>query len=457
MQATECSSNLNIPQCDFPEYQQSLENLVHEFQDIFSASTADVGKSQTSKKRQVQINLTSTVPVNVPNYRTPLKLRHVLRKLLDDLIEGGIIEKCENNEYNSPCLLVPKKALEGAPQYRLVIDFHRLNKVIENVVYPIPRIQDILVEFNGCDVFLNMDITHAFFTIEIHPDSRKFTSFSCELGKWQFRFLPQGLKISPAVFQNQISADLRGIKRTRAYIDDLLSGTRGVPPHLELLRWLFERLRTTGYKLSLKKCQFLMKQVDFVGSTVSGDGVSIQQSKLEAVHKLEIPQTVAQVKSLLGFTSFLWTHVPYYCDVSAPIQDFLTMPNVTTNMKLDGLWTDEHDRSFALLKDLLLDNHVLAFPNSLKPYILYTDASKKAMSGVLMQEADDIEHTTVVRLRCDRDQIHQGCDVYIGRQVKHGGWDLEASKWANPFKLTTRNSDGSEETNMTRSESLKRY
>ncbi len=243
----------------------------------------------------------------------------------------------------------------------------------------------------------------------------------------------------------------------RAYIDDLLSGMKGVLPHLELLRQLFECLHMTGYKLSLKKCQFLMKQVDFVGSTVSGDGVLIQQSKLEAVRKLEIPQMIAQVKSLLGFTSFLRTHVPYYCDVVAPIQDFLMMPNATTNMKLDGLWTEEHDRSFAMMKDLLLDNRVLAFPNSSKLYILYTDASKKAMSGVLMQEADDVEHMTVVRLRQDRDQVFQDCDLYIGRQVKHGGWDLEESKWANPFKLTRKNSDGTEEANMTRSESLKRY
>ena len=53
--------------------------------------------------------------------------------------------------------------------------------------------------------------------------------------------------------------------------------------------------------------------------------------------------------------------------------------------------------------------------------------------------------------------MFQDCDLYIGRQVKHGGWDLEASKWANPFKLMRKNSDGPEEANMTRSESLKRY
>ena len=47
------------------------------------------------------------------------------------------------------------------------------------------------------------------------------------------------------------------------------------------------------------------------------------------------------------------------------------------------------------MKDLLLDNCVLAFPDSSKPYILYTNASKKAMSGVLMQEADDVEHPMV--------------------------------------------------------------
>jgi hypothetical protein len=30
--------------------------------------------------------------------------------------------------------------------------------------------------------------------------------------------------------------------------------------------------------------------------------------------------------------------------------------------------------------------------------------------------------------------VVQGCDVYIGREVKYGGWNLPKSKWHNPFR-----------------------
>lgn len=41
--------------------------------------------------------------------------------------------------------------------------------------------------------------------------------------------------------------------------------------------------------------------------------------------------------------------------------------------------------------------------------------------------------TSVVRLRRKGGRVAQGCDVYIGRAVARGGWDLPRSKWANPF------------------------
>lgn len=42
---------------------------------------------------------------------------------------------------------------------------------------------------------------------------------------------------------------------------------------------------------------------------------------------------------------------------------------------------------------------------------------------------------TVVRLKRRRDGIIQGCDVYIGRKITLGGWDLPHIKWANPWSV----------------------
>lgn len=43
--------------------------------------------------------------------------------------------------------------------------------------------------------------------------------------------------------------------------------------------------------------------------------------------------------------------------------------------------------------------------------------------------------TTVVRIRRKGGNIAQGCDIYIGRRCTQGGWDLQDSKWHNPFSV----------------------
>jgi hypothetical protein len=113
---------LAVPDCDFPEHQEQLVSLINRFPKVFSSSTADVGKSTGNR---VTIRLAINTAVNVRNYRTPLKLRLVLKILIDDLMTAGVIEKCESNEFNSPVLLVPKKndGLINAKTDRMVVDY----------------------------------------------------------------------------------------------------------------------------------------------------------------------------------------------------------------------------------------------------------------------------------------------------------------------------------------------
>lgn len=45
--------------------------------------------------------------------------------------------------------------------------------------------------------------------------------------------------------------------------------------------------------------------------------------------------------------------------------------------------------------------------------------------------------TRVVRLKRSKGKVVQGCDVYIGRAVERGGWNLPQSKWHNPFTVSS--------------------
>ena len=88
-----------------------------------------------------------------------------MKGCIDELLEAGVIKKCDKSQYISPCLLVPKKMEAGKDMgHRLVIDYRKLNDILETVVYPMPRIQDILCKYQGCDVFSVVDIHHAYYT-----------------------------------------------------------------------------------------------------------------------------------------------------------------------------------------------------------------------------------------------------------------------------------------------------
>lgn len=53
-------------------------------------------------------------------------------------------------------------------------------------------------------------------------------------------------------------------------------------------------------------------------------------------------------------------------------------------------------------------------------------------------EKPDVRETrrppTVVRIRRRNGRVVQGCDIYIGRRVDRGGWNLPTSKWHNPYR-----------------------
>ncbi len=215
------------------EIHSCFRALLMEYADIFSHSHTDVG---TANCEDVTIHLTRQVLVHAPNYRTALKYREWMEKELNNLMSAGII-KHSTSTYNSPAMAVLKKLdaqdLGEAHQSKgmqLVVDFRHLNSFVEDVMFPMPS--DIMGAYIGCDVFLATDVYHAFYTVHIDKASHHITAFSCAFGKFQFCFLPQGLKISPAIFQCVTSTHLAAVPASNPYIDNILTRSKGNDAHL---------------------------------------------------------------------------------------------------------------------------------------------------------------------------------------------------------------------------------
>ena len=55
----------------------------------------------------------------------------------------------------------------------------------------------------------------------------------------------------------------------------------------------------------LKKCEFWLNQVVFLGHVMSKDGITMDPNKIEAVVNLDRPTNVSEVRSFLGLAGYI--------------------------------------------------------------------------------------------------------------------------------------------------------
>ena len=59
------------------------------------------------------------------------------------------------------------------------------------------------------------------------------------------------------------------------YLDDVIVYSEDFRSHLDHLRIVFHRLKEKGIKINSAKCKFFQKEVNFLGTAITGDGYKI--------------------------------------------------------------------------------------------------------------------------------------------------------------------------------------
>ena len=89
------------------------------------------------------------------------------------------------------------------------------------------------------------------------------------------------------------------------------------------MREVFRRLRKYNLKLQPDKCEFLRKEVTFLGHKISERGVKPDACKVESVKNFPTPKTVKQLKSLLGLVGYYRKFIPQFSKIAAPLHKLL--------------------------------------------------------------------------------------------------------------------------------------
>ena len=89
-----------------------------------------------------------------------------------------------------------------------------------------------------------------------------------------------------------------------AYLDDIIIWTPPFEEHLRRLGLLFDRIRTATLKLKPTQCQFLKRELSFLGHVVSSKGIKTDSHKVESVRPWPIPVDIKEFQSFIGLAIY---------------------------------------------------------------------------------------------------------------------------------------------------------
>jgi hypothetical protein len=182
----------------------------------------------------------------------------------------------------------------------------------------------------------------------MHDDSIEKTAFKTRYGHYEFTVMPFGLTNAPATFQSVMNSILSPFldRFVLVYLDDILIYSKSVAEHMEHLRTVLSVLREHKFYCKRSKCDFVAKQVEYLGHLLTPHGIMVDPRKVVAIQDWPTPLNVSQLRGFLGLTQYYDTFMNRFADVAYPLTELL---------KKDVPWTWEGPQreAFVALKDLV--------------------------------------------------------------------------------------------------------
>ena len=314
----------------------------------------------------------------------PLKGPHrlLLEKCLKEMEAAGVGDlNPPDLLHASPCFFAKRPRSD---KLRLCYASVELNKETKDLVHPLPIMTDIIDTMQGKEYFTLLDLKSGYWQVPLSNQARRYCGMITQLGTFQWKVLPFGLKNGPAHFQREMRETLGDLigKICEVYIDDIIIYSNTFAEHLSHIQQVFAKLEAKNWKVSMEKAHFCLSQIKLLGKIVNKLGVLPDPDMISDMKNFPEPRSVKHVMSFLGLCGVYRDFIPDWSAITDPLYKFTHKNNSIP-------WGDVHMASFLKLKEAMLSATILRHPDFSKDFHIFSDASSIGGGAVLVQQTGD--------------------------------------------------------------------
>jgi hypothetical protein len=371
------------------EQMRQLVDLLYKYEEIFCA---DAEQLPISKLPPVEIKLKNNKPIRSKRY--PLSHQHeiLLDKYIESMLKAKIIRP-SHSAFHSPAIVIKKRNYDPADPLnlkgvRVAIDYRNLNSSLMEEYQALISIDTVLSQVSDAQaaIYSTFDFTSGFLQLPLHENSTHITSFSSRSGSYEYLRCPMGISTSPSQFisslYNLFQSELKS-EQFVLYSDDGFIFTKTFAEQIKLLDEIFTKIKVTKLRINPTKSEFCKPKLEFLSYEFSKEGIRIAPSRISKIKSMTAAKNIKQMRGLYGFFSYFRKFCPNYAQLTHSWRQ-----QMKTDHKFE--WTDECEKTLQILKEMLLQNALVYFPDLNAKFFIETDASSFGISSVLLQEFEGV-------------------------------------------------------------------
>ena len=339
-------------------------------------------------------------PARYAPRKVPIHLQDTFHKEIRNLEQLGILEETKDvTEWVNSFVIMEKKApvnpckiptnsnsSQGHSKdrkLRICLDPRDLNEALEREPYYTQSIEEIMAKFHGMTRFTIADFNKGYWMVELDPESRKYTTMALDIGRFQWTRLPMGSIVAQDIFQRKLDSIFLNVPGVTGIADDMVIYGRSDLEHDKHLVNFLDICRKNTLTLNPDEMQFRLPQVSFFGHQWSAKGLSPDPKKITAVKRMDLPQDVETMRSFLRLVNYLNRFSPHLAELSEPVREICRQD---TEFEL----TNSVHVAFSRTKKEISKNVTLPYFNPKISTTLQTDASKKGLGAVILQNSKPV-------------------------------------------------------------------